>query len=507
MNQILTQSTTSSHIDSFIKLYNELFPILPGLLGDILKQSFTTLPLLPSKEATTLLTNLLHMSSYGLLPSAVYNFKEKLTKELGMFIDDLMSIISHLSSPVALSSLAVQILHLLMTSQSHMMQLGTRLLPLTRCLVFYFYRLLHGGYVNNDSSMLHCQQILVELAQTPQTFAVVAQILLEAAVSQNNSILFGKRINPEMEDEVAFGGSDPCSEHQVSLLTAHRKILSQNLSRRPMAGFVPIAVETGLIGTGPKRKKKCPISKTSQTSSNECLSLLFHRCCCKTSGGSNLTSIPDVAHVFDLDKLSILAERLISSIATSSPHLATAVTLDGDTEWPQCHMRKFTIERDLKVFHFLDEHPFVWNLLQLISHNHRGLWSIIPILRSCMSVLISHFESSRETEFFSTSSLHYQAAVRIVEILAKGQIIPPPISYCAELFQLISPYEIYILLVIIWNFIKEHPPPSDAELISQRRDFKNEKLNMQPYLATLHTVIHANIRRLGPCIERFTHLK
>uniref|UniRef100_H2YC74 Integrator complex subunit 5 C-terminal domain-containing protein n=1 Tax=Ciona savignyi TaxID=51511 RepID=H2YC74_CIOSA len=74
MNQILTQSTTSSHIDSFIKLYNELFPILPGLLGDILKQSFTTLPLLPSKEATTLLTNLLHMSSYGLLPSAVYNF-------------------------------------------------------------------------------------------------------------------------------------------------------------------------------------------------------------------------------------------------------------------------------------------------------------------------------------------------------------------------------------------------------------------------------------------------
>ena len=39
-------------------------------------------------------------------------------------------------------------------------------------------------------------------------------------------------------------------------------MIANKLSMKPqMMGFRPIAVETGLIGTGPKRKKKCPLSK------------------------------------------------------------------------------------------------------------------------------------------------------------------------------------------------------------------------------------------------------
>ncbi|XP_078481109.1 integrator complex subunit 5-like [Ciona intestinalis] len=506
MKEILIQSTKSSDIDCFIKLYNEMYPVLPGLLGGVLKQSFSSVPQLTKNQSTNLLSSILYMASSDFLTSAASNFKQKLRKQLVGFIDNLMTITCHLSSPIPLASLAVQILYLLMTSQSqNEIQLPTQLLPMTRCLVFYFYRLLHAGHVNNDSSMLHCQQTLTQLAQTPQTFSVVSQFLLEAAVRQNNSILFGRRVEQELDEDV--DSTDPCIEHQVSLITLHRKISSNIRTRRQMVGFVPIGVETGLIGSGPKRKKKCPVSKTFQTSSNECLSLLIYRCCCKTSGGDNLCSIPDVQHVFDADKLMILSERLISSFAASSPYLATAVTLDGDMEWPVCHMRKFTIERDLKVFHFMDEHPFAWSLLQLIAHNHRALWNITPLIRSCMSVLISHFESSRESEVCPTDSLHYLSAVRIVEILGKGQIIPPPLSYCAEIFCLISPYEVYILLVILWNFIKEHPPPSDAEHLSSGRDFNKEKLNMQPYLATLHTVIHANITKLGPSAAKFTVLK
>ena len=87
--------------------------------------------------------------------------------------------------------------------------------------------------------------------------------------------------------------------------------------------------------------------QVAQTSNNESLSLLLYRCCCKTTSGTDIShfSIPDVAQAFDAEKLSVLSTSLLSAIMASSPYLATAITLDGEPEWPSNQVKKFTIER------------------------------------------------------------------------------------------------------------------------------------------------------------------
>ena len=81
--------------------------------------------------------------------------------------------------------------------------------------------------------------------------------------------MFGARIDLDIDDS-----DDPCSEQQASLLDKHRSLTANKLSMKvkpKMMGFRPIAVEAGLIGTGPKRKKTCPLSKVKMVNVN-----IFH---------------------------------------------------------------------------------------------------------------------------------------------------------------------------------------------------------------------------------------
>ena len=71
------------------------------------------------------------------------------------------------------------------------------------------------------------------------------------------------------------------------------------------------------------------------------------------------------------------------------------------------------------MFHFLEEHPYVWQILFLLAHSHKALWNLSPVLRSCASVLLTHFESSRYTTPPPHSSLHYKFAVKVMQVIQK----------------------------------------------------------------------------------------
>lgn len=76
-------------------------------------------------------------------------------------------------------------------------------------------------------------------------------------VLQENNVLFGRKIEPELEEIPNTKRIN--GDHRVSLLQIHKK-MSTRAAVQQKDGFVPISVETGIIGKGPKRKKKCPIS-------------------------------------------------------------------------------------------------------------------------------------------------------------------------------------------------------------------------------------------------------
>ncbi|NXI64596.1 INT5 protein, partial [Anseranas semipalmata] len=70
-----------------------------------------------------------------------------------------------------------------------------------------------------------------------------------------------------------------------------------------------------------------------------------------------------------------------------------------------------------------------------------------------------------------------------------------------ELFPRVAPFEVRLLLLSVWEYLREHSPlPQRFSFQPQRglflRDFAREG-DPGRYLAALHSVLHRNIDRLG----------
>ena len=71
------------------------------------------------------------------------------------------------------------------------------------------------------------------------------------------------------------------------------------------------------------------------------------------------------------------------------------------------------------MFNFLIEHTFIWHIMSLCAYNREAFWKISPIIRSCLSVLISHFETCLVEKNHNQLSHHFLCAVQIVQLLSK----------------------------------------------------------------------------------------
>lgn len=64
--------------------------------------------------------------------------------------------------------------------------------------------------------------------------------------------MFGHHFDSDFKKQIMHEHND---NELVSLLSVHRKLSAQYVSRRTIGGFVPISVETGVIGEAAKKKK------------------------------------------------------------------------------------------------------------------------------------------------------------------------------------------------------------------------------------------------------------
>ena len=113
-------------------------------------------------------------------------------------------------------------------------------------------------------------------------------------------------------------------------------------------------------------------------------------------------------------------------------------------------------------------------------------------------VVMSHLEVSRE-RLMANCSRHCEIATTIVHCLSKSSLIIPPLSNIAELFPYVNPYEGYLLLLALWQFIKENPP-LDVEAEVKRRTCDST------HTAVLHSIIHANIESIGHLCPRIFNM-
>eukprot|EP00058_Branchiostoma_floridae_P023895 XP_002609385.1 hypothetical protein BRAFLDRAFT_124611 [Branchiostoma floridae] len=126
-------------------------------------------------------------------------------------------------------------------------------------------------------------------------------------------------------------------------------------------------------------------------------------------------------------------------------------------------------------------------------------------VESVISTLITHWEGSRSSVTADTS-WHLQASCKALECMGEAHLLPAPLGYVSELFHIVTPYEVALLLREVWKFMVENPP--SPELYSMRDitgrpiRFFNPDL-VRKHLAVVLSILHSNIPKLGHLYSRF----
>ncbi|NWT18211.1 INT5 protein, partial [Vireo altiloquus] len=308
--------------------------------------------------------------------------------------------------------------------------------------------------------------------------AVLAQ-LVEGALRGRNAELFGGTAEPP-------GHEDAPVPPAVSLLDTNRRFTAAlNTSGGVWSVFHAGVIGRGLkpaAGTGQRPAEE--LSRNTQTF----LSLVL-RCCRASRGGS-----PGVS----AEAAKAVAAALVEAVC---PEAAGA-----ELAWPPEELARATVERDLRILRRFRQHPLLFPLLRLVAAGHPALCYCSVLLRGLLASLVAHWDACRAGSTLA-SPWHLRASCALVALLAEGSLLPPVLGNMHELFPELAPFEVHLLLLSVWDYLRENSPlpqkfTFQPELGVFRRDFGRDG-DVGKHLAVLHSVLHRNIHRLGLLAGRF----
>ena len=186
--------------------------------------------------------------------------------------------------------------------------------------------------------------------------------------------------------------------------------------------------------------------------------------------------------------------------------LDSKLTTDGNLK--QLFHNQFgtqvTVERDLHVRRFVQEHVVVWDLLNLLAQHRPSLCYCSVVLRALLATLLSHWANCQE-KYAKDSPASLEMTSSLIELMATGQLLPPPLSYLSEIIGHISPHEVHVLLKDVWAFMRDNVP-APSLFVSDRpnviRDLSDYKMDPR-YTERLRLIMLANISRVGHLYPRF----
>ena len=99
------------------------------------------------------------------------------------------------------------------------------------------------------------------------------------------------------------------------------------------------------------------------------------------------------------------------------------------------------------------------NILEILSSNWQALNRVSVIIRAMFNRALAFWEASRSTTTTSSGRDRemLQNSVRVVTLLGKAKMIPSILASTCEIYQFVSPYELFLLLNAIWGFLHCNP--------------------------------------------------
>ncbi|KAM7087229.1 integrator complex subunit 5 [Molossus nigricans] len=365
----------------------------------------------------------------------------------------------------------------------------SQLLGLVRAGVHRFFASLR---LHGPPGVASASQLLTRLSQTsPAGLKAVLQLLVEGALHRGNTELFGGEADGDNETLSVVSASLA----SASLLDTNRR----HTAAVPGPGGIWSVFHAGIIGRGLKPPRFVQSRNQQEVIYNtqSLLSLLVH--CCSAPGSTECGDCWG-APTLSPEAAKAVAVTLVESVC---PDAAGA-----ELAWPPEEHARATVERDLRIGRRFREQPLLFELLKLVAAAPPALCYCSVLLRGLLAALLSHWEASRHPDT-AHSPWHLEASCTLVAVMAEGSLLPPALGNMHEVFSQLAPFEVRLLLLSVWGFLREHGPlPQKFIFQSERgrfiRDFSREGGGEGgPHLAVLHSVLHRNIDRLGLFSGRF----
>ncbi|KAK2849030.1 hypothetical protein Q5P01_008864 [Channa striata] len=378
------------------------------------------------------------------------------------------------------------------------------LLLLSRTAVTHFFLVLRrraeGGKVGRDGGQtgeaVNCSVQLLSrfAAYSPLTLKAVLQQLVEGSLHKGNADLFGGQIADMSGAPVPSPSLSP--DLGASLLDINCRFgTTVNFS-----GSVWSVFHAGVIGKGLKVRTSTQLLDPSEVIQNVQTLLTVIVQCCSSSGlnGSQPPSDPDEPPPINAEAAKVIAVTLVENVC---PDVA-----NGELSWPPEEHARTTVERDIHIRRCFEAHPVLFPLLQVVAAGRPALCYCSAVLRGLLATLLAHWEASREASSID-SPWHLQASCLLVSCMGEGQLLPPVLANVHEAFPHLTPFEVRLLLLAVWEYVRGNGPMPQKFVFSPEkglfcRDFSRDG-DVARYVAPIHSVLHKNIDRLGHLCWRF----
>lgn len=337
-------------------------------------------------------------------------------------------------------------------------------------------------HIRSSPGISSASRLLLRLSKVSHVGkkAVLHQ-LVEGALHQGNVGLFG-------------GHSS--NQAPLKLEGASASLLENNShlgSTVDFSGTVWSVFHAGVIGSGLKPEEKSRQSgQVECTENTQSLLCLLCSCCAKNGDedGQLITLDPEAA----------------KTLAVTITECACPDVTNSELSWPPEEHARTTVQRDLLIYTCFRKNPLLFQLLHLVAQGRPALCYCSVLLRGLLATLLAHWEASRESTS-AGSPWHLVASCELVSCMGEGQLLPPALANMHEMFSLLAPYEVRLLLLSVWDFVRENGPfPQRFVFQASRgifsRDFTREG-DPAKYMGIVHSVLHRNIDRLGLLSGRF----
>ncbi|KAM8940124.1 integrator complex subunit 5 [Pelodytes ibericus] len=353
-------------------------------------------------------------------------------------------------------------LHLLIRSSSHL-----------------FFRSMH---LRSSTGISSCSRLLLQLCRvSPAGKKAVLHQLVEGSLHEGNAGLFGGHSSTSVGQKLSGAAA--------SLLESN----SHLGSTVDFSGSVWSVFHAGVIGSGLKPEERSRQSGPQESAENtHSLIALLCSCCAKKGeeGGQPAALDPEAA----------------KTLAVTLTESACPDVTNSELSWPPEEHARTTVQRDLLIYRCFRHNPLLFQLLHLVAQGRPALCYCSVLLRGLLATLLAHWEGSRDP--CSESSLwHLHASCELVSCMGEGQLLPPALTNMHEMFSLLAPYEVRLLLLSVWDFMRENGPFPQRFVFQSgkgvfNRDFTREG-DPTKYMGIVYSVLHRNIDRLGLLSGRF----